>query len=44
MKKTFNTPRLPDFTDKRIIGRHMDAMGLQGVSRREFLALIPNKG
>lgn len=29
---------MPDFTDKRVIDRHMDAAGLQGVSRREFLA------
>lgn len=29
---------LPDFTNKRVIDRHMDAAGLSGVSRREFLA------
>lgn len=29
---------LPDFTDKRVIDRHMDMAGLSGVSRREFLA------
>lgn len=29
---------VPDFTDKRVIDRHMDAAGLEGVSRREFLA------
>lgn len=29
---------LPDFTDKRVVDRHMDAAGLAGVSRREFLA------
>lgn len=28
---------LPDFTDRRVIDRHMDAAGLGGVSRREFL-------
>ena len=38
MSKRFNTPKLPDFTDTRIIDRHMDACGLHGVSRREFLA------
>ena len=38
MSKKFNTPQLPDFTDKRIVDRHMDAHGLHGVSRREFLA------
>jgi ribose transport system substrate-binding protein len=27
----------PDFTDRRVIDRHMDAAGLCGVSRREFL-------
>jgi ABC-type sugar transport system substrate-binding protein len=30
--------RFPDFNDKRIIDRHMDAFGIAGVSRREFLA------
>jgi ribose transport system substrate-binding protein len=29
---------LPDFTDKKVIDAHMDAAGLSGVSRREFLA------
>ena len=38
MSKRFNTSQLPDFTDKRIVDRHMDARGLHGVSRREFLA------
>ncbi|WP_340109962.1 substrate-binding domain-containing protein [Pikeienuella sp. HZG-20] len=31
-------PIPPDFTDKRVIDRHMDAAGLSGVSRRDFLA------
>ena len=38
MSKRFNTPQLPDFNNKRIIDRHMDAHGLHGVSRRDFLA------
>ena len=38
MSKKFNKSQLPDFTDKRIVDRHMDAHGLHGVSRREFLA------
>lgn len=29
---------LPDFTEKRVIDRHMDAADLHGVSRRQFLA------
>ncbi len=29
---------LPDFTDKRVIDRHMDAADLHRVSRRQFLA------
>ena len=29
---------VPDFTDKRVVDAHMDAAGLEGVSRREFLA------
>ena len=29
---------LPDFTDRRIVDRHMDLSGLEGVSRRDFLA------
>jgi len=29
---------VPDFSDHRVIDRHMDAAGLEGVSRREFLA------
>ncbi len=33
MKRVFP----PDFTDRRVIDRHMDAAGLSGVSRREFL-------
>ncbi len=37
MSKTFAS-RFPDFTDKRVVDRHMDAFGLHGVSRREFLA------
>ena len=28
----------PDFTDRRVIDRHMDLAGLEGVSRRDFLA------
>jgi len=30
--------RFPDFTDKRVIDRHLDAFGVSGISRREFLA------
>ena len=29
---------VPDFSDKRVVDAHMDLAGLQGVSRREFLA------
>ena len=31
-------PQFPDFTDKRVIDRHMDQHNLSGLSRREFLA------
>jgi ABC-type sugar transport system substrate-binding protein len=30
--------RFPDFTDKRIIDRHLDEYRVSGISRREFLA------
>ncbi|MEM8854695.1 MAG: sugar ABC transporter substrate-binding protein [Pseudomonadota bacterium] len=29
---------VPDFTDKRVVDAHMDAAGVSGVSRRQFLA------
>jgi ABC-type sugar transport system substrate-binding protein len=38
MSKDFAGPRFPDFTDRKIVDRHMDAFDLHGVSRREFLA------
>ncbi|MDQ0391343.1 sugar ABC transporter substrate-binding protein [Labrys monachus] len=32
-------PPLPDFSDKRVVDRHMDRLDTTGVSRRDFLAL-----
>lgn len=30
--------QVPDYTDRKVIDRHMDMAGLEGVSRRQFLA------
>lgn len=38
MSKGFTKSRMPDFTDKKVIDRHMDAYGTSGLSRRDFLA------
>lgn len=38
MAKTTGKSILPDFTDKRVVDRHMDLYGVSGISRREFLA------
>ena len=32
--------RWPDFSDKKIVDRHLDRLGTRGVSRREFVALM----
>ncbi|MGE4252615.1 MAG: sugar ABC transporter substrate-binding protein [Parvibaculaceae bacterium] len=38
MSNGFKKSRFPDFTDKTVIDRHMDAYGTSGLSRRDFLA------
>ena len=32
-------PRLPDFSDRKVVDRHMERLDTGGVSRRDFLAL-----
>ncbi len=39
MRHPIDRRSFPDFTDKRVIDRHMDRLDTSGVSRRDFLAL-----
>jgi ribose transport system substrate-binding protein len=39
MSRRLDPRNYPDFTQKRVIDRHLDVLDTQGVSRREFLAL-----
>ncbi|MCL4066045.1 sugar ABC transporter substrate-binding protein [Pseudomonas sp. GX19020] len=39
VRKGFNPRHLPDFTQKKIIDRHMERLDTSGVSRRDFLSL-----
>lgn len=39
MRRRLDPRNYPDFTQKRIIDRHLDALDTHGVSRRDFLAL-----
>ncbi|GAB5471273.1 MAG: sugar ABC transporter substrate-binding protein [Rhodospirillales bacterium] len=38
MTKKLDPRAFPDFTDRRVVDRHMDRLNLQGLSRRDFLA------
>jgi ABC-type sugar transport system substrate-binding protein len=39
MVSRFNPPRLPDFTNRKVLDDHLERLDTQGVSRRDFLAL-----
>lgn len=39
MKQRKSRLMLPDFSDRKVVDRHMDRLDTSGVSRREFLAL-----
>ena len=38
MVKKLNPRRFPDFSERKIVDRHMERLDLHGISRREFLA------
>jgi len=39
MRARRKLPFLPDFSDRKVVDRHLDRLDTQGVSRRDFLAL-----
>ena len=39
MKSFADPPTLPDFTNTRVVDRHMDQLDSRGVSRRDFLSI-----
>ncbi len=39
MTRRIDPSLFPDFSDKRVVDRHMDRLDTTGVSRRDFLAL-----
>ena len=39
MPRPLDPRQFPDFTDKRVVDRHMDQLDTRGLSRRDFLAL-----